>query len=115
MLRFFFAPILLLAWPYTALLGQAVPIDGVHDDAHALSEASREILTREMSKARLELGIDFWLRADTFISDGQSLKTLARESRLNWSGDADAVLLGHGADVVNRCHASILLALFVNS
>lgn len=93
MLRFFFAFMLLLAWPCTALFGQAVPIDGVHDDAHALSEASREILTREMSKARLELGIDFWLRADTFISDGQSLKTLARESRLNWSGDADAVLL----------------------
>jgi hypothetical protein len=28
---------------------------------------------------------------------------------------ADAVLLGQCADVVNRCHASILLALFVNS
>jgi hypothetical protein len=28
---------------------------------------------------------------------------------------ADAVLLGQGADVVNRCHASILLDEFVNS
>lgn len=84
---------LLLAWPCTALLGQAVPKDGVYDDAHALSEASREILTREMSRARLDLGIDFWLRADTFLSDGQSLKSLARESRLNWSAETDAVLL----------------------
>lgn len=84
---------LLLAWPCTALLGQAVPKDGVHDDAHALSEASRKILIQEISKARLDLGIDFWLRADTFLSDGQSLKSLARESRLNWSAETDAVLL----------------------
>lgn len=93
MLRRFSAFMLLLAWPCTALLGQAVPKDGVHDDAHALSEASRKILIQEISKARLDLGIDFWLRADTFLSDGQSLKSLARESRLNWSAETDAVLL----------------------
>ncbi len=108
MLRRFSAFMLLLAWPCTALLGQAVPKDGVHDDAHALSEASRKILIQEISKARLDLGIDFWLRADTFLSDGQSLKSLARESRLNWSAETDAVLLAFERSKDSDCGSATL-------
>ncbi len=92
-MRRFLVMLLVAGSAWIQLWAQAPPKDGIHDDTHALSEASRKVLIQEMNRARNELGINFWLRADTFLSEGKSLKTLARESRLAWSGEAEAVLL----------------------
>lgn len=95
MSRFFSALLLLCGWLDSALLAQVAPADGVYDDTHALSEPSRVVLTREIQQVGPALGVRFWLRADTFLGDGQTIKALARETRLQWSGEADAVLMAY--------------------
>lgn len=74
---------------------QQVPVDGIRDDTHALSDASHQMLAQEMATLGADLGCSVWLSAGTFLASGQTLKNHALETRLAWSGQADAVLLAY--------------------
>jgi len=89
-------PALLLSLLAACAFAQQVPpapADGIHDDTRALSEASHQLLAKEIADFRSQHDIDAWFVATTFLRDGQTLRSEARLLRQAWSGGHPAILL----------------------
>lgn len=82
------------------------PADGIYDDTRALTEATRRELAEELKDLATILKCDMWLTATSFSAAGFTPRRQAQVTRLRWSGDRPAILLGY-----DRATNSLALSL----
>ena len=114
--------LLLTSWASAALDAIPAPADGIYDDTRALSDASRQTLAQEIRSLATDLKCDVWLTATSFSTGGLTPRRQAQATRIRWSGDKAAILLGYdraanaiafslSPDLWNRYPASSLATL----
>ena len=114
--------LLLTSWASAAIDSVPAPADGIYDDTRALSETSRKPLAEELRALATDLKCDLWLTATSFSTGGLTPRRQAQATRIRWSGDKAAILLGYdraanaiafslSPDLWNRYPASALATL----
>jgi hypothetical protein len=114
--------VLLTSWTSAAIESIPAPADGIYDDTRALSDASRQTLAQEIRSLVTDLKCDVWLTATSFSTGGLTPRRQAQATRIRWSGDKAAILLGYdraanvlafslSPDLWNRYPASSLATL----
>ena len=114
--------LLLTSWASAAIDSVPAPADGIYDDTRALSDASRQTLAQEIRSLATDLKCDVWLTATSFSTGGLTPRRQAQATRIRWSGDKPAILLGYdraanvlafslSPDLWNRYPASSLATL----
>lgn len=71
------------------------PADGIYDDTRGLTDASRQALAQEIRSLATDLKCDVWLTATSFSTGGLTPRRQAQATRIRWSGDKPAILLGY--------------------
>jgi hypothetical protein len=71
------------------------PPDGIYDDTRALSDTARQALAQDLRSLATDLKCDVWLTATSFSTGGLTPRRQAQVTRLRWSGDKAAMLLGY--------------------
>lgn len=71
------------------------PADAVRDDTRALSADAHQEMVKLAAALKEKIHAEVWFSSDTFIPTSQNLRSYARELRVHWSGDKEALLMAY--------------------